>query len=343
MSKTAPTKREWKQLYDEAKQMIDLAPWEDLEEDDIFGVQNPETGQIDFVSIMGSLGEHLAIAVYLGEEALYDFWLVHEQQVPPEQILEVPQLQASFEDRSELTPQDRNLIKSLGLKYRGRQAWPMFRSYRPGFVPWYLTGDEVRYLTHVLAQTRVVVRQLHETPDLLDPSDDITYLVRVHNTGPDGSMAWSDKVMQIPPPETPAQEIALNREMLDDVRKLKSSQVILEVDFFLTPMQVQEKKDDRPYFAYMLLVVDQNSGMILGFESMGAIPSFSDMLAQIPQAFLGILAKIKIRPRQIQIQTERTYSYLMPICDQLEIKISPTPYLPFLEEAKSGMLGFLES
>ena len=343
MSKTAPTKNEWKQLYTEAEQLFDLAPWQDLEEDDIFGVQNPETGQIGFVSIMGSLGEHLAIAVYLGEEAMYDFWLAHEQQVPPEQILEVPQLQASFEDRSELTPQDRSLIKSLGLKYRGRQAWPMFRSYRPGFVPWYLTGDEVRYLTHVLAQTRSVVQQLHETPDLLNPPDDITHLVRVSSTDPDGSVVWSDTMMQIPPPEAPGQEIALNREMLNDVRELKSSQMILEVDFFLTPMQVQEKKDERPYFAYMLLVVDQNSGMIFGFETMGPNPSFSDMLANVPQAFLSILAKNKLRPRQIQVQSERTYSYLMPVCDLLQIEISLTHHLPFLEEAKSGMLGFLES
>ncbi len=341
MSNTTPTKNEWKQLYSEAEHLFALAPWEDLEEDDIFGVQNPETGQRGFVSIMGSLGEHLAIAVYLGEEALYDFWLVHEQQVPPEQILEVPQLQASFEDRKELTAQDRSLIKSLGLKYRGRQAWPMFRSYRPGFLPWYLTGDEVRYLTHVLAQTRSVVQRLHKTPDLLDPPDDITYLVRVPDTGTDGTVIWNDKMMQIPPPKVPGREFAVNRDLLDDVRKFKSSRMTFEVDFFFTPMQIQEEKDDRPYFAYMLLVVEQNSGMIMGVETMGVTTTFTEMLAQLPQAFLGILANHKMRPRQIQVQSERTYTYLKPICDPLQIKISLKSYLPFLEEAKSEMLGFL--
>ncbi len=342
MSKNVPTKNEWKQLYSEAEKTIDLAPWQDLEEDDVFGVQNPETGQIGFVSIMGSLGEHLAIAVYLGEEALYDFWLVHEQQVPPEQILEVPQLQASFEDRNELTAKDRNIIKSLGLKYRGRQAWPMFRSFRPGFVPWDLSGDEVRYLTHVLAQTRNVVLHLREAPDLLDPPDDITYLVRVPNTNTEGSVTWSDKMMQVPPPEGRGQEFAVSREMLDAVHKLKPSKITLEVDFFFTPMQIQEKKDDRPYFGYMLLGIEQKSGMVIGFETMAPIPSFSDMLAQLPQAFLSILAKNKMRPKQIQVQSERTYSYLLPICDMLEIKISPKPYLPSLEEAKFGLLSFLE-
>ncbi|MBK8901761.1 MAG: hypothetical protein IPM53_11295 [Anaerolineaceae bacterium] len=342
MSETAPTENEWKQLYAEAEQLLALAPWEELEEDEVFGVQNPETGQIGFVSIMGSLGEHLSIAVYLGEEALYNFWLVHEQAVSPERILEVPQLQASFEDRNELTRQDRNLIKSLGLKYRGRQAWPMFRSYRPGFVPWYLTAEEARFLTLVLAQTRNVVERLDETPDLLDPPDDITYLVRMANTGKDGAVTWRDQIIQVPPPVLPGQDIFLSREMFEAVRDLKSSKMILEVDFFLTPMRVQEQKDERPYFAYMLLVVDHNSGFIFGSESMGAVPSFADMLAQIPQAFLSVLAKNKMRPRQIQVQTERTYTYLTTVCDQLQIKISPTHFLPLLEEAKSEFFNFLE-
>lgn len=342
MSETAPTNREWEQLYAEAEQMKDLAPWQDLEEDDIFGVQNPETGQIGFVSIMGSLGEHLAIAVYLGDVALYDFWLLHEQQVSPERILEIPHLQASFEDRNELTAKDRNIIKSLGLKYRGRQAWPMLRSYRPGFVPWYLTGDEARYLTHVLAQTRNVVQRLDEMPDLLDAPDDITYLVRVPNTNMDGAVTWADQMMPVPPPEIPEQEFFLNREMLNAVRQLSVSQMVLEVDFFLTPMQIQEKKEERPYFGYLLLLVDHNSGMILGVETLSADPSFADMLARFPQAFLTILAKSKMRPRQILVQSERTYTYLLPVCQQLGIKIEPTPYLFLLEEAQSAMLTFLE-
>ena len=59
-------------------------------------------------------------------------------------FLGVPQLQASFEDRSELHDKDRQVIKDLGLKFRGRQTWPLFRSYRAGFVPWHLDADEGR-------------------------------------------------------------------------------------------------------------------------------------------------------------------------------------------------------
>jgi hypothetical protein len=50
-------------------------------------------------------------------------------------LLEIPQLQASWEDREELHVRDRETIKALGRKYRGRQAWPLFRSYQPGYAP----------------------------------------------------------------------------------------------------------------------------------------------------------------------------------------------------------------
>ena len=41
----------------------------------------------------------------------------------------------SFEDRDALQEEDLAVIRGLGLSFRGRQAWPLFRSYRPGYLP----------------------------------------------------------------------------------------------------------------------------------------------------------------------------------------------------------------
>ncbi len=40
-----------------------LAPWQWMTEVDLFGIEHPVTGELGFVSVMGQLGEHLAIAV----------------------------------------------------------------------------------------------------------------------------------------------------------------------------------------------------------------------------------------------------------------------------------------
>jgi len=185
MTELSPTLDEWSKLYTAAIRVKEIAPWEWMTEADIFGVksrfasplrseQDPETEQLGFVSVMGMLGEHLALAVYLGPEGLYGFWgfqrladtakdasrqgkpfllsRILSDDVLPEVFFRLPHFQTSFENRNELRQKDRDLIKQLGLKFRGRQAWPMFRSYRPGFWPWYLEAWEVRFLTHALEQ-----------------------------------------------------------------------------------------------------------------------------------------------------------------------------------------------
>ncbi len=59
-----------------------------MTEVDVFGVQNPETDEIGFVSVMGALGEHLSLALYLGPEGLYSFWGFQQlaDSAPPEAI-----------------------------------------------------------------------------------------------------------------------------------------------------------------------------------------------------------------------------------------------------------------
>ena len=42
----------------------------------------------------------------------------------PDSLFETAQVQLSFGDRDSLDAEDREIIRSLGLKYRGRQAWP---------------------------------------------------------------------------------------------------------------------------------------------------------------------------------------------------------------------------
>ncbi len=64
--KNEPSLKEWRKLYEAAMRVKKIAPWDWMDETDIFGVQNPETDETGFVSVMGAGGEHFAIGVYLG-------------------------------------------------------------------------------------------------------------------------------------------------------------------------------------------------------------------------------------------------------------------------------------
>ena len=43
----------WRPRYEAADHIKELAPWQWMQESDIFGVQDPETGEFGFVSVMG--------------------------------------------------------------------------------------------------------------------------------------------------------------------------------------------------------------------------------------------------------------------------------------------------
>lgn len=100
--KSEPSQQEWQRLYEAAVAFKKAAPWEWMEEDELFGVRNPETGEIGWVSIMGQAGEHYALALYLGVEGLHGFWAIHEggEMLDPTVLFEVPGWSQSRMSRS---------------------------------------------------------------------------------------------------------------------------------------------------------------------------------------------------------------------------------------------------
>jgi hypothetical protein len=65
-----PTHAQSQALYAVTDRVKAAAPREWMTEGDVFGVQDPDTGELGFVSVMGMLGEHYAVSVYLGTRAV---------------------------------------------------------------------------------------------------------------------------------------------------------------------------------------------------------------------------------------------------------------------------------
>ncbi len=338
MAESRPTLSEWRRLYQAAIRVKEIAPWEWMTETDIFGVQNPETGELGFVSVMGELGEHLALAVYLGPKGLYGFWGFQQiaDSAPPEALLGLPHLQASFENRNELSQKDRNVIKELGLKFRGRQAWPMFRSYRPGFLPWYLEAQEARLLTYALEQAVEVALRFEEDPAMLDVADDESYLVRVPREEA-GELVWEDRIENVPSVEPDPIPIVMDMEMLERVKQMLRSGHTLEVDSFIIPARIEER-GTRPYFPHMLLVVESGSGMVLGSELLKPESGLEKMWGEVPLMLVYQLARTGIVPRQIKVRSPLLYQLLQPLGEELGFEVKPTPTLPSLDRAKDFLL-----
>jgi Domain of unknown function (DUF6930) len=335
---TPPTLEEWHRLYDLARQVKALAPWQWMTESELFGVQNPETKELGFIGVMGMVEEHFAVSVYRGAEGSYRFW-AFEQAAPfvePMELFQIPQLQASFEDRDLLASEDRAVIKQLGLKFRGRNAWPLFRDYRPGFVPWFIDGSEARFLTYALEQLLEVAPRAKTNPSLLDQGDIERYLVRVLHK----QKGWTDQVKRVRPPKLEPIDVAMDLDLLDAVKKLPRSHHPVEVDCFLIPAQIGEK-GTRPYYPYMLLVVDAQDGLVLGVELLEPRPSVEAMWGKVPQVLVQRLAGTGVIPQEVQVRSLLLAALLVGVAEELRIQVKHVPMLSALEAARSELEGFL--
>jgi len=332
-----PTNEQWRRLYEAAVSVKELAPWEWMTETDVFGVQDPETEEIGFVNVMGMLGEHFGVSLYPNRRALYDFWALEETgpEINPDALLEIPQLQVSFEDRDELDARDRKVIKELGFKFRGRKEWPMFRSYRPGFFPWFFEAEEARSLAEALNQLLEVAPRFREDRSLLAP-DDGSYLVRVPHPKT-GTRVWEDTVMEVPPPEPVSIQVKMDPAALESLESLPQSGHEFEMHFFMFPTPIQGEKGARPVFPYMLLTVDAGSGMVLGTELLEPVPSLEAMWGSVPLAVARQLAGLGLRPEQVTVESELLFGLLRPLAESSRFELKWSPFLPALHEAREAL------
>jgi hypothetical protein len=337
---TKSSLQEWKSLYKAAIEFKKLAPWSWMCDTDIFGVKDPVSGKIGYCCIMGAIGEHYALGLYLGSEGLYGLSsiLSGDFSESGDGALFIQNcLMASFEDRKHLRKQDLRQIKTLGLKFRGRNAWPLFRNYFPGFFPWYLKNDEVRFLTIALQQAMDVSMRFKKDPELLvHPSMD-HYFVRVPDK-PGENIIWKDKWLKPSPlkmEDIPA--ISVEKTTLSRLKKARLQRKgIWEFDFFYVPTVLQEK-EERPYYPYMSLLVDHDSSFILNFQ----LEKEADCKSTFPVKFADFIERAKVMPDELLVKRLDVYGIMEPLSSELGIEINMVESLPALEYAQKSMEDFI--
>ncbi len=336
-----PSLSEWKELYAAAIEFKKIEPWTWMYDFDVFGVQNPKNGEVGYCSIMGALGEMFALAVYLGSEGLKSYRDLQSGKIKGQDVLFTQKcLMASFEDREAIHPQDLQIIKQLGLKFRGRQAWAVFRSYLPTYYPWYLTKDESVFLKLALEQAGEVALMVKRDIHLLERVKAGHYLIRVPHAE-DGVLVWDTEYLK---PRTPKKKPLKKEppEPLDDLRirrlKNKSHQpkMIWEADIFLAPMPIREG-EGRPFFPRISLFADHHSGYVFGsnaFPHSGYKSGFQKHLYEILDAANKL-------PEEFWCSKKEVQELIEPICEKLEIQARLVKKLAAVEEARSSLFDHL--
>jgi hypothetical protein len=273
-----------------------------MTETDVFGVEMPEIDETIFVSVMGMQGEYRCVAVYPSVSAVRSFWQLENEEdaAVPERVLEIPQIHLSFESSSNLESEERRMLKHLGLKLSGNNC-PLFRTYKPGFAPWFLESNEAHGLKVALEQLLDVAPRTHSDVSLLWPeSDSDMCLVRVPRNNAAGE-TWSDEFREIPPSKHDVTYIRIDSDQGRDFRKLPALKIAVELDFFL--LQVPIHGDGgRPRIPYVLMAVDAETGIVMAHEFMTVQTTMADMWAAVPGKLITMFLKLGIQPSRVVVR-----------------------------------------
>ncbi len=334
-----PTLEEWRQLYQTADEFRQLAPWDYMADTDLFAVVEPESGRTGYCSVFGAGGEIFGLAVFLGARGFATFNLQassHERdfaQVDATELMErLPYaLMATFENVGDLEPHDIEQIQELGLQYRGAKTRPMFRLHEPGYGPWYLGREDVRFLAFVLAEAKSVVRRFKQNPDLVQAADPLrTIFTRVPL---EGSMvdSWTEA-----PPLEPAQYPALDTgDLLRRTRYQKPRQTTTtwEVDYFYLPRLLAQDESGRPAFPRVVLCVDRSTGRPVDTLAATAVNFYLEAPMRIFETMLrrGV-------PRRIRVRRLNALATLAPVAEAVGAKLVLVERLDLLDAYKHDLV-----
>ena len=331
-----PTDEQLKELYQAALEFKNAQPWKWLYDADIICVENPRDKTMGYCSVMGRGGEHYALGVYLGDEGIFGFCNLMENAdiIPQHEALHLQNcIMCSFEDRDMLANADRKQIKALGLSFRGRNAWPMFRRYEPGYHPWFINQEECIFLIHALRQTLFVATNVISDQLKMDMERGKTILR--YSKEEDGKLQWYSKEISLPYPIVSYKPLEINDHVL--IQKIKKAgsrgNISLQVDTCYMTSPVQENKDERPYFPRVLIIAEQKSGQVVDFEMYQSITDDANVT-------LNKLMRMCLErgtPKEIQARSDAMIAILDDFCKKAGIKLKMVKRLTIIEQLMEEM------
>ncbi len=329
-----PTRDEWRALFEASVAFRDLKPWNWVESDCLFGIQDPETGEMGYCCIMGQMGDVLGLVLYLGDEGLYSALRLISGEFASGG-LEAQFIQKcllmTLDNRNELTKDAYAAVQKAGMRFRGQNAWPQFNSMTPGYAPWKITGAQARFFTHAIDHAINVAKMVRDQPDYLQaPGDGLIPVACC-----DGSNNWTQDWVPLPPPPPPKawqppwpiDEVRLQRIK----KRAKKDPHPWEMLSFFVPTPIEDRQPF--YYPLMLVIAAHDTGMVLN----AGLSHPEETTSRFVEEFLATIENARVLPSKILVGQAELNALIAPVAQRLGIKIKIVGALPGAEEFKEAM------
>lgn len=315
MAKDA-TLQDWQELYEVTIKIKELKPWEYLWDMDIITLLLPGVDEPFYFSVMGRAGECFSIGVYEGFDDFAGFMrIVESKDIPDHQMFRYQNnLMCYFGDREELTKSELKIIKDLDIKFRGRNEWIYFRSFKTGYYPHTLDQLQLQRLAELLRHLYMSLRAYIEKGVKVD-FEKGNSLYRHYDKEEDLWLNYEHPLML---PRYNNLRVEITDELLiERLNKLKINRNTIEIDTLFLNTKINDKQFDRPVVPKLCLMADNKTGLMLDQDMLS--PEDDDVQCILDMVINYIFQMG--RPKVIYVRDDIVGSLLVDLCEKTNIDL----------------------
>ncbi|MBQ8951039.1 MAG: hypothetical protein IJ065_07820 [Eubacterium sp.] len=332
-------------LYEAAFKYKKLKPWSKFWSNEPFAVRFSD-GATGYICIMGRDGSHCALGIYVGDEAFEGYRDLSFTEPPKrfyeehERVFRQDCIQMIFDTKDYLNDAELSDVYDYtdrkGIKLSGKNAFPHFQRFRPNHVPWILDSKDENYILEAVHAVEWLLGILGKDRPLdvgifeILPGTDRIKLIEKKNGNYtfENYINVSSKIKKDYPAADKINQIALKR-----LSGIKSKGCIQSKVIYMTEPVMDEGR--APYFPVMLFSVQTGSRSLIIPPEL--VKDYDKEYDQIVNFFIDKLVDFKIKPTEIQVSDERTYSLLESFAKKADIKLKMVSELKELEAAAEEM------
>ncbi len=332
MKNTPQSPNKWRALYELAAEAQEIAAWEWLYEDQMFGLRVPGSPNTWYVSIMGTNGEHLCYCFYKGEAGVHTILSLKEKLMSLDESNEAlvayiqlqfmraqSCIQVSFEEMDMVSDDQLVHLERLGIQYDEDELWTSISDWTPDLRAWPIDEDQIDVVHTLLKKTLEITQQYRDRPEGLPQWEGYGAPLPIYaaTASSSGELEW-----------TQTQELIDSSNLLGEpyrplypdgwtqLKKMPKKRVELAAGRMLPISGIQPSDDARPYYINPIIVVDIKAGNILGAAM--SSEETSDLEAQVLQIFMDL----GICPAAVRVGDPVTLAFLKPCLDLANIEVS---------------------
>lgn len=236
-------------------------------------------------------------------------------------------------NREELSQKQRDIIKELGYKFRGKNQWLYFMSYQAGYIPFNMNQNEVKRMTRYLELLCKAFPAYLQNKDsvVFEKEEMFTYMA-----GRDGKAdTWKAEHL----PFTTFQFASLtiqDEEVEEKLRQSQKNEMVLEADIPFLGASVADKKYERPANPQLCILAEARSRMIIRAEMTEPDEDAREAMAELIAGFIENVGA----PKEIRVSNLILEAVLEDICELAGVKLRRVKSLSCISDFTEQMRRF---